>query len=143
MKNNQYNSAALHSTQHTARRNFRSSLTSLTVLAAVALAGCGGGEEVDYYGAIAVNPTTRAAGISYNYQSQADANAGASSQCGLGCSVVATYGNGMCGALARGSNGAVGYAVNSSKSQAESTALSQCRSAGGTLCAIGLSECNG
>lgn len=116
---------------------------SLATVAAITLAGCGGGEDVSYYGAIAVNPITRAAGIAYNYQSQADANAGASNKCGLGCSIVATFGNGMCGALARGSIGAVGYAVNPSKSNAESDAMAQCRAAGGTSCAIGLSECNG
>jgi hypothetical protein len=128
----------------TVRRRLLGRMSALSILAAVALTGCGGGgEDVSYFGAIAVNPVTRAAGISYNYQSQADANAGASSKCGLGCSIVATFGNGMCGALARGSNGAVGYAVNPSKSNAESDAMSQCRLAGGTLCAIGLSECNG
>jgi hypothetical protein len=98
---------------------------------------------VDYFGAIAVNSLTRAAGISANYTSQNEANARANSECGSGCSVVATFGNGMCGALARGSDFAVGYAVASTKSQAESNAQSQCRSVGGISCVVRLSECNG
>jgi hypothetical protein len=98
---------------------------------------------VDYFGAIAVNSLTRAAGISANYTSQNEANARANGECGSGCSVVATFGNGMCGALARGSDFAVGYAVASTKSQAESNAQSQCRSVGGISCVVRLSECNG
>jgi hypothetical protein len=127
------------------RRNlFAAPLAALSVLAAAALSGCGGGgEDVDYFGAIAVNSLTRAAGISANYTSQNEANARANSECGSGCSVVATFGNGMCGALARGSDFAVGYAVASTKSQAESNAQSQCRSVGGISCAVRLSECNG
>ena len=127
------------------RRNlFAAPLAALSVLAAAALSGCGGGgEDVDYFGAIAVNSLTRAAGISANYTSQNEANARANSECGSGCSVVATFGNGMCGALARGSDFAVGYAVASTKSQAESNAQSQCRSVGGISCVVRLSECNG
>jgi hypothetical protein len=127
------------------RRNlFAAPLAALSALAAAALSGCGGGgEDVDYFGAIAVNSLTRAAGISANYTSQNEANARANSECGSGCSVVATFGNGMCGALARGSDFAVGYAVASTKSQAESNAQSQCRSVGGISCVVRLSECNG
>ena len=129
----------------TSRRNLLAApLTALSVLSAAALSGCGGGgEDVNYFGAIAVNSLTRAAGISANYTSQNEANARANSECGPGCSVVATFGNGMCGALARGTDFAVGYSVASSKSQAESNALSQCRSVGGISCAVRLSECNG
>jgi hypothetical protein len=129
----------------TARRNLLAApLAALSVLAAAVLSGCGGGgEDVDYFGAIAVNSLTRAAGISANYTSQNEANARANSECGSGCSVVATFGNGMCGALARGSDFAVGYAVASTKSQAESNAQSQCRSVGGISCVVRLSECNG
>jgi hypothetical protein len=129
----------------TARRNLLAArLAALSALAAAALSGCGGGgEDVDYFGAIAVNSLTRAAGISANYTSQNEANARANSECGSGCSVVATFGNGMCGALARGSDFAVGYAVASTKSQAESNAQSQCRSVGGISCVVRLSECNG
>ena len=129
----------------TARRNLLAArLAALSALAAAALSGFGGGgEDVDYFGAIAVNSLTRAAGISANYTSQNEANARANSECGSGCSVVATFGNGMCGALARGSDFAVGYAVASTKSQAESNAQSQCRSVGGISCVVRLSECNG
>ena len=128
----------------TARRNLLAPLAALCMLTVTSLSGCGGGgEDVDYYGAISVNSLTRAAGISANYTSQNEANARANSECGSGCSVVATFGNGMCGALARGTDFAVGYAVASSKSQAESNALSQCRSGGGISCAVRLSACNG
>lgn len=116
---------------------------SLCLVLAVALVGCGGGGDYDYYGAIAINSVTRAGGISANYQSQGDANSAALGQCGGGCTVAATFGNGSCGAVARGTDGAVGYAVASSKSQAESGALSQCRSVGGVACEIRLSACNG
>jgi hypothetical protein len=127
-----------------ARGNLLAPLAALSVLAAVTLSGCGGGgEDVDYFGAIAVNSLTRAAGISANYTSQNEANVRAGIECGSGCSVVATFGNGMCGALSRGTDGAVGYAVASSRSQAEANALSQCRSVGGISCAVRLSECNG
>ena len=126
------------------RGNMLAPLAALSVLAAVTLSGCGGGgEDVDYFGAIAVNSLTRAAGISANYTSQNEANVRAGIECGSGCSVVATFGNGMCGALSRGTDGAVGYAVASSRSQAEANALSQCRSVGGISCAVRLSECNG
>ena len=127
-----------------ARGNLLAPLAALSVLAAVTLSGCGGGgEDVDYFGAIAVNSLTRAAGISANYTNQNEANVRAGIECGSGCSVVATFGNGMCGALSRGTDGAVGYAVASSRSQAEANALSQCRSVGGISCAVRLSECNG
>ena len=127
-----------------ARGNLLAPLAALSVLAAVTLSGCGGGgEDVDYFGAIAVNTLTRAAGISANYTNQNEANVRAGIECGSGCSVVATFGNGMCGALSRGTDGAVGYAVASSRSQAEANALSQCRSVGGISCAVRLSECNG
>lgn len=116
---------------------------SLFLAVALALAGCGGGSDYDYYGAIAVNSVTRAAGIATNYQSQGEANNAALGQCGSGCTVVATFGNGSCGALARGLDGAIGYAVASSKSQADSGALSQCRSVGGVACEVRLSACNG
>ena len=126
------------------RGNLLAPLAALSVLAAVTLSGCGGGgEDVDYFGAIAVNSLTRAAGISANYTSQNEANVRAGIECGSGCSVVATFGNGMCGALSRGTDGAVGYAVASSRSQAEANALSQCRSVGGISCVVRLSECNG
>ena len=98
-----------------ARGNLLAPLAALSVLAAVTLSGCGGGgEDVDYFGAIAVNSLTRAAGISANYTNQNEANVRAGIECGSGCSVVATFGNGMCGALSRGTDGAVGYAVASS-----------------------------
>jgi hypothetical protein len=126
------------------RGNLLAPLAALSVLAAVTLSGCGGGgEDVDYFGAIAVNSLTRAAGISANFTSQNEANVRAGIECGSGCSVVATFGNGMCGALSRGTDGAVGYAVASSRSQADSNALSQCRSVGGISCVVRLSECNG
>jgi hypothetical protein len=121
----------------------RAGSASLCLAVALALAGCGGGDDYNYHGAIAINAITRAGGISANYQSQSEANNGALGQCGSGCSVVATFGNGSCGAVARGSDGAIGYSIGGSKAQAESGALSQCRSVGGIACEIRLSACNG
>jgi hypothetical protein len=117
--------------------------TVLGALLSALLAGCGGGEDVDYFGAIALNPQTRAASIVANHQSQGEANSAALNLCTGSCSVVLTFGNGMCGALARSTLGTVGYASNSSKSQAEANAMSQCRSLGGSGCEVLLSMCNG
>lgn len=118
--------------------------TLVTALLSAVLTGCGGGgDDIDYFGAIALNPVTRAASIVANHRSQGEANSAALNLCTGSCSVVLTFGNGMCGALARSTLGTVGYASNASKSQAEANAMSQCRSAGGNGCEILLSMCNG
>lgn len=111
-------------------------------LSALTLAGCGGGDP-DYYGAIAVNPTTRAASITANYTSQSDANANALRLCEGTCSVVITYGNGQCGAVARGTDFAMGWAVGGSQAEANAAALTKCRQAQGVACEVKLQQCNG
>lgn len=128
------------------------------ILAIVALMStlisCGGGGEdggygllspqINYYGAIAVNTTTGAAGITANYRSQSEANTGAQMQCGLfSCNVVLEYGPNMCAAVARGTNGVVlGWASDRSLSDAKSKALNQCALNRGIGCEIKLEQCN-
>lgn len=111
-------------------------------LSALTLAGCGGGDP-DYYGAIAVNPATRAASITANHTSQQDANAQALILCEGSCTIVATYGPGQCGAVARGTDFAMGWAVAGSKEEANASALAKCRLAQGVACEVKLQYCNG
>jgi len=115
------------------------------------LQGCGGGGESggifytppNYYGAIALNPQTRAAGITARYTRQADADLEAAKLCGLvNCNIVLRFDTDLCAAIARSSNGAVGWASNKSNSDARQTATNQCQSNGGTDCVVLLNECN-
>jgi hypothetical protein len=117
------------------------------------LCGCGGGEEggVDYlnyssptYGAIALNSTSGAAGIAYNYKSKSEASFNASQKCGLvNCKVVFEFGENMCAALARSSVSATfGWASDTSRSDAKSKAISQCFLYGGIGCTVILDACN-
>lgn len=140
-------------TNYSKRNTMKNSLQLLTaMLILVGLSSCGGGGEdggdaIDYYtppsyGSIAINSTTKAAGITANYGSQSDANSQAKNSCGAGCTTALEFGSFMCGALARGTNGVIGWASNGSKSNAESTSVSQCTSRGGAGCGVLLSECN-
>jgi hypothetical protein len=114
------------------------------------LTSCGGGDASGdgniytppSYGSIAINQTTKAGGIATNYGSQSDANSHAVTACGSGCNSVLEFGSYMCGALARGSNGSLGWASNSRQSNAEGDALSQCRAYSGLNCVVLLSNCN-
>jgi len=113
------------------------------------LIACGGGEDGGLdtyippsYGSIAINQNTGAGGIATNYSSQSSANSNALKQCGSSCNTVLEFGSYMCGALARADNLAFGWASNSKKSSAESSAMSQCTSRNGIHCQIVLSNCN-
>lgn len=125
----------------------KSGLATVALLAS--MTGCGGGGEdggsaftPPSYGAIALNAVTGAGGITANYASQSLANSEAIKLCTGACTVVLEFGSLMCGALARSTNLAYGWASNSKKSNAESTALSNCVSQGGKECVIVLSQCN-
>lgn len=116
----------------------------LTIALLASLTGCGGGDSGtgDLYGSLAVNRTTKAAGISALWDSQAKANNTALSQCGSGCEVVIEFGTGQCAALARGTNMSLGWATGSSKSDASQKAVSQCIAFSGVGCVALLAECN-
>ena len=63
------------------------------------------------------------------------------------CLLVLEFGQNMCGAIFRSVNNATtgiwGVASASTAAVAESNALAQCRTKGGTNCTFGLSGCNG
>ncbi|RAR59205.1 uncharacterized protein DUF4189 [Paraburkholderia unamae] len=101
------------------------------------------------YGAVAASGNqTRllSEGIAHDYPSQSAADSAAVSACAsngvAGCGTVVVFGTGQCGALAVGSNLAWGAASGNSMTNAESTAINECTSAGGQGCSIQLSACN-
>jgi hypothetical protein len=116
------------------------------------LLGCGGGEgdygdfyipEPDYYGAVAINPQTKAGGITARYAKQSEADFEASKLCGfINCNIVLRFDTGLCAAVSRGSNMALGWASDRSNSDARQKATNQCQINGGTDCQILLNECN-
>lgn len=95
-------------------------------------------------GSIALNSVTLEAGITANYASQDEADAAAVSTCGGGaCVTVLRFsGAGVCGAIARATNRAVGVGSGGSLDAARNQALAQCVAHGGLDCAVGLSMCN-
>ena len=93
------------------------------------------------FGAQAVNPSTCAAGLSWNYQTIDLANASALQLCGAGCSIVAVYGKGTCAAYAKGSSGCGGGTGYDTLAEAMSHAISMC-STKYTGCTVTLSGCN-
>ncbi len=120
-------------------------------LIAVMLFGCGGGGDSggifipppSYYGAVAINPETKAGGITARYTRQSEADLEASKLCGLvNCNVVLRFDTGLCAAVARGSNFALGWASDRSNSDARQSAINQCQINGGTACEVLLNECN-
>ncbi|TNE47976.1 MAG: DUF4189 domain-containing protein [Deltaproteobacteria bacterium] len=82
------------------------------------------------YGALAVDGQHKRYGFSYNQSSLSSAMERAKSECGRRCSVVLTFGTGMCGAYARGSGSSYGWGKAKSKSEAQSRAISECNSRG-------------
>ena len=114
------------------------------------LLGCGDGSEgggsfdipTYYYGSIAVNLVSGAAGIASNYTSQSSANSNALKTCGSGCVTVLEFGNNQCGALASSAL-TFGWASNTNQGKAEGNAVSQCVANNGKLCVVSLSQCNG
>ncbi len=122
----------------------------LLLISSLVLAACGGdGEDggLDYYmppsyGSIAINQNTGAGGITTSYSGQSIANSNALKQCGNSCITVLEFGSYMCGALARSDNMVFGWASDSKKSNAESSAINGCISRNGIRCQIALSNCN-
>lgn len=114
------------------------------------LTACGGGDNDQStngssikFGSVAINQMTRNTGFSTNYTDQDSANSAARSACGIGCTTAVEFsGPGSCAAVAKSSNLAIGFATNNEKLQAQSNALQQCMSGGGTDCSIILEGCN-
>jgi hypothetical protein len=133
----------------------------IMISTAVILTACGGGGDsgsstaAPTYGAIYVNAQL-GGGLSGNYSSPALAAEAARAYCvrssssansAATCLLVLEFGQNMCGALFRSVNNATtgiwGVASASTAAVAESNALAQCRTKGGTNCTFGLSGCNG
>jgi hypothetical protein len=94
------------------------------------------------YGAVAINRTTRDAAIAANYSSQGKANAAVLGKCKGTCEVVMEFGPELCGALAAGVDGAMGWAAAEAESSAEQNALDFCKKNNGLMCTLKLSGCN-
>ena len=85
-------------------------------------------------------------GWAVNFSTQAEADQHALNECGYGCSIVVRFWN-SCAAYAadqtRGSTVAGWSYGYSSISEAQYTAMSQCRSRGGTNCLLRVWGCDG
>ena len=82
-------------------------------------------------------------GFSRGYGSESDASKRALSECGSGCSVVGVFPSGCAAYAADKSPGgtANGMGTGSSRSQAQSSALQNCKSNGGSQCAVRVWAC--
>lgn len=115
---------------------------------AASLTACGGGGGgfglSDYYGSIAVNKLTGAAGITANYNSQWEANMDAINTCGGLCVTVLEFGPYQCGSLARSQSGplVLGWASKGDLYDSKIAAISECTARGGLNCEYMLAECN-
>lgn len=98
------------------------------------------------YGSLAIDGNQgRSYGFAYNYSSQSDADERATSECGRGCYVVLTFGNGMCGAYAADqSSGSTvyGWGKASDAGTAQNYARNACEQRGGRSCIIRVWGCN-
>jgi len=95
----------------------------------------------DHYGAIAYSQSTGSYGFSYDYDSRAAAEAQARENCDdRGCTVVLWFVN-ACGALATGNGHAYGTGWASSRGEAESIAMSNCKDEASGGCSISCWAC--
>ncbi|MFN9208410.1 MAG: DUF4189 domain-containing protein [Pseudanabaena sp.] len=97
------------------------------------------------YGAIARSHSTQDKGYSWNYQTLADAENRAISECesisGAGDCEVLIWTRNACMSIAEGSNGAAGTAWSNSRRQAESKARQVCRDYDGVDCRVTRTIC--
>ncbi len=123
------------------------------------VSGCGGGGSggtsvspvpAGQFGSIATQTTSSGVmAVSSGNQTQSLANADAIAKC-QALAVVAAQcfvrqefsGIGQCGAVARGANNIIGWGIGSPISQAEASAVADCKTRGGTSCASIQSQCN-
>jgi hypothetical protein len=113
---------------------------ALVVSSVAVLAACGGSDDPNPYGAIAVDESRPAAVIVTNFISQKQADDSAISRCGsAGCAVVWQFsGKGSCAALASGGGSGFvwGAANGGTQAEAEANAVSACSAKGGVNCQI-------
>ncbi|MFN9058444.1 MAG: DUF4189 domain-containing protein [Pseudanabaena sp.] len=99
----------------------------------------------DRYGAIARSPSTQDKGYSWNYQTLADAENRAISECesisGAGDCEVLIWTRNACMSISEGSNGEAGTAWSNSRRQAESKARQVCRDYDGVDCRVTRTIC--
>jgi serine/threonine-protein kinase len=101
-----------------------------TILAALVVVASVGqpAHAADYFGAIAVSPSTLALGWSYNFRSRAGAERDALRRCAANahdCQIGIWFRN-ACGALASGNRGGWGAAWGPTRSAAIRNALNEC-----------------
>lgn len=94
---------------------------STALVAPAALAPAPAQAYGNYYGAIAINPSTGSVGRSWDYDSYGAATSAALGACGYGCKVATSFVNG-CGAIAS-SPSYWGYGRGPSLYSAQSAAL--------------------
>ncbi len=107
-----------------------SSLIALVMLTCMVLVSAGSDAQAkNKYGAIAISPSSKAMGWSYNYNSKWKANQVALQKCYQHASdcKIATWFRNACGAVAVGSNGGWGAAWGRSIKQAKWKARKTCR----------------
>jgi hypothetical protein len=97
--------------------------------------GAGSAFAGDKYGAVATG-TNGAYGYAYNYDSRAEAEYAALTNCGSSCDVQVWFAN-ACGAVAKG-GGYLGWAWNVDKDLAQANALASC---GNGSCEIAVWAC--
>jgi len=91
----------------------------------------------DNYGAIAYDKNTGRWGYAYNYSSRGEAERVAVSRCGSSGCVAYNWFRNACGALAKASDGSIGWSWGTSRHDAEARAIAQCeRSSNGLSCEI-------
>ncbi len=102
----------------------RSLLAAFLVLASLSPAA----HARDYYGAIAVSPSTLALGWAYNFRSRGGAEADALSRCAqnAGDCQIGTWFRNACGAFASGDGGGWGAAWGPTSRSAIRNALNEC-----------------
>jgi hypothetical protein len=108
---------------------------------AVALcAGLAGGSgvalAVDHFGAIALSPSTGAAGWSANYPTEFAAEVAARGFCGQPDCVAEMWFNNTCAAIAEGSNNLAGWSWNASEADAAYDAWEECVATGAANCHV-------
>ncbi len=93
------------------------------------------------FGSLAINFSTCAAGLSWDYSTIDLAHQSALQACGIGCILTYDYGKGTCAAFAVGASGCGGYGGCDTLDEALSGAISECNKYS-TGCYVTLSGCN-
>jgi hypothetical protein len=118
-------------------------LLSLTFVAVVILA-MNARPALAQQGAIAYDQNNCAWGDSWNFATQAQAQAKAMAECNhAGCRIMAQIGPRQCGALAATPNcKGWGWATRPTRAASELGAMQECQGANAGQCTVRLSDCN-